>query len=140
MNQLKKVLKKYKEIILYLIFGILTTIVSLAIYYSLVYTVINPDNGFLLQSANIISWLGACLFAYITNRIFVFESKNTNKIKEATSFFSSRLITLLVDMAIMFIFVTLLHLNDKILKLISQVVVIILNYVFSKLFVFKEKK
>ena len=113
--------------------------VSLAIYYGLVYTIIDPQNGFLLQVANFVSWFGALIFAYVTNRKFVFQSHETNKVKEALSFAGARLVTLFMDMAIMFIGVTLLHGNDKIIKLISQVVVIVANYIFSKIFVFRKK-
>ena len=73
------------------------------------------------------------------NRIFVFESKEKNKIKEAGKFVSSRIITLLMDMAIMAIGVSVLKFNDKIMKLFSQVVITISNYIFSKLFVFTKK-
>ena len=79
-------------------------------------------------------------FAYVTNRRYVFNSKNKNKVKEISSFVSARIITLLLDMAIMGIGVSILHLNHSIIKIISQIVVIVLNYVFSKLFVFKEDK
>ncbi len=132
--------EKIKEIIRYLIVGVLTTIVSLGIYYGLVYTILNPENGTQLQIANIASWIGAVIFAYITNRRFVFKSQNQNRLKEATSFVSSRLLTLVMDMAIMFIGVTLLKQNDKIIKLISQVVITVANYIFSKLFVFNSNK
>ena len=77
-------------------------------------------------------------FAYITNRKFVFESTNKNKLGEATKFVTSRIATLLIDMFIMFLGVTLLKLNDGIIKIISQVIVIVANYVFSKIFVFKK--
>ena len=133
---LRGLYQKYREVIMYLIFGVLTTVVALAIYYGLVYTIIDPQNGFLLQIANFISWFGALIFAYVTNRKFVFQSHETNKVKEALSFAGARLVTLFMDMAIMFIGVTLLHGNDKIIKLISQVVVIVANYIFSKIFVF----
>ena len=109
-------------------------------YYIAVITVLNPNNAFELQLANIFSWICAVTFAYITNRKYVFKSKNENKLKEISSFVSSRVITLLMDMTIMFILVTLLHLNDKIAKLVVQVVVTIMNYIFSKLFVFKKGK
>lgn len=137
-RSMKSLLNKYREIIMYLIFGVLTTVVSLAVYYLLVYTVLNPDNALQLQMANIISWIAGVAFAYVTNRSMVFQSQNKDKLKEATSFVAARLVTLLMDMAIMFIGVTLLHGSDKILKLISQVIVIVSNYVFSKLFVFKK--
>jgi len=136
--------EKFLEIIRYLIVGVLTTVVSLVVYYGLSYTVLNPDNPLQLQIANVISWIFSVAFAYVTNRVFVFKSKNENHFKEITSFVGSRVVTLLMDMAIMFFGVTLFHINDKIVKLASQVIVIILNYVFSKLFVFrvasKDKK
>lgn len=137
-KKLKDQYNKYQEIIHYLIVGVCTTVVSLTTYYGLVLTVLNPNNGFQLQIANIISWLAAVLFSYITNRKFVFKSKNKNIIKEISDFFLSRIVTLLMDMAIMFLFVTVLHGNDKIAKLIVQVIVTISNYIFSKLFVFKK--
>ena len=142
MEKIKELFKKLftKEIIMYLIFGVLTTIVSLAVYYACVWTFLNPNNAVQLQIANIISWVAGVAFAYVTNRKFVFESKESNKIKEATKFVSSRVVTLLLDMAIMGLGVTVLHFNDKIMKIISQVVVIVANYVFSKIFVFKKKK
>ena len=84
-------------------------------------------------------WICAVTFAYFANRIFVFKSKNQKKFKEAVSFYGSRVATLLMDMGIMFVFVTLLHLNDKIMKLVVQVVVTAANYILSKLFVFKKK-
>lgn len=135
---IKGLFNKYREIIMYLIFGVLTTVVSLAVYYILVYTILNPNNPFELQVANIISWIAGVTFAYFTNRSMVFQSKNKNKLKEAGSFVLARVVTLIMDMLIMFVGVTLLHGNDKLLKLISQVIVIVSNYVFSKLFVFKK--
>ena len=136
---IKELYIKYKEIINYLIFGILTTIVSLLTYYLLVYTILNPNNPIELQIANIISWITCVTFAYITNRKYVFNSKDKNIIKEITKFYSSRLSTLFIDMLIMFIFVTRLNFNDKIIKIIVQIIIIILNYILSKLLVFKNK-
>ena len=132
--------KKYDEMINYLIVGGLTTVVSLGTYYFCVYTFLNPNNAFQLQIANIISWISCVTFAYFTNRIFVFKSKRTDKLKEAISFYGSRIATLLLEMGIMFVFVTILHFNDKIIKLVAQVVITILNYVLSKLLVFKKEK
>lgn len=137
----KKILSlyyKYEEIILYLIVGVLTTVVSLGTYYGSVLTFLNPDVPVQLQAANVLSWAAAVTFAYITNRIIVFKSKSTEWGKEAVSFYSSRIVTLLLDMLIMFVMVTLLHLNDKIAKLVVQVVVTVGNYILSKLFVFKQ--
>lgn len=140
MEKIIKMLKKYKEVISYLIFGVLTTVVSLAAYYLSVFTFLNPNNAFELQIANIISWIVGVCFAYFTNRKYVFESKEKNKLKEASKFVFARVVTLIMDMVIMWIGVTLLHRNDKIIKLISQVVIIVSNYVFSKIFVFKKKE
>lgn len=140
MQKIIELFNKYKEIIMYLIFGVLTTVVSLVTYYALTLTILNPEKAIQLQLANIISWIVSVAFAYVTNRKFVFESKSEDIVKEATSFVGGRVLTLLLDMAIMFIFVTFLHLNDKIFKIVSQVLVIVTNYVISKLFVFKENK
>lgn len=138
-TKIKKLYKKYEEIVNYLIVGVLTTVVSLALYYLLVFTILNPDNAIELQIANVLSWCGAVAFAFVTNRKYVFKSQNKNIKKEAVSFVSSRVLTLLMDMGIMFLSVTILKMNDKIAKLISQVVITIANYVFSKLFVFKKQ-
>lgn len=139
MKELKKVYLKYQEIINYLIFGALTTIVSLLTYYLLVLTILNPNNAIELQIANIISWITCVTFAYITNRKYVFNSKNKNIFKEIIKFYSSRLTTLFLDVIIMYIFVTKLEFNDKIIKIIVQILIIILNYILSKLLVFKKK-
>ena len=140
MSKIKELYQKYKEIINYLIFGVLTTVVSLVTYYICVYTILDPDNAVQLQIANVISWIISVAFAYITNRKFVFESKEKNKIKEASKYVTSRIATLIMDMAIMYVGVTALKFNDKIMKLISQVVVIVMNYILSKILVFKKEK
>lgn len=137
---IKNIYLKYKEIINYLIFGVLTTIVSLLTYYLLVFTILNPNNPIELQIANIISWITCVTFAYITNRIYVFNSKNKNIIKEIIKFYSSRLTTLFLDMLFMYIFVSKLNFNDKLIKIIIQILIIILNYILSKLLVFKAKE
>ena len=144
MQKIKELYLKYKEVINYLIFGVLTTIVSLAVKYLLLFTIFDASNAIELQVAVIISWIAACLFAYITNRIWVFESKSKEIIKEIVKFFAARLSTLGLEMLIMFIFVTALGLNSDIWvivwTLVSQVLVIIGNYILSKLIVFKNKK
>ena len=144
MQKIKEIYFKYKEVINYLIFGVLTTIVSLAVKYLLLFTIFDASNALELQVAVIISWIAACLFAYITNRIWVFESKSKKIIKEMITFFVARLSTLGLEMLIMFIFVTALGLNSDIWvivwTLVSQVLVIVGNYILSKLIVFKNKK
>ena len=133
LNKLLDLYKKYKEIINYLIFGGLTTVVSIATY-ALFAKVFHID--YLIS--NVLSWILAVLFAYITNKIFVFESKSKKNIKEITSFFFFRIVSLVMEMVILYIFVDMLHIDDLITKIIAQVIVIISNYVFSKVFVFKK--
>ena len=130
-------LKKINRIagILYLFFGALTTLVNI-ISYTILAKLIHID----YLVSNVIAWILSVLFAYVTNRKFVFESKEKNKFKELSKFVASRFTTLILDMLIMFVGVTCLNGNDKIIKLISQVLVIIGNYVFSKIFIFKKKK
>ena len=141
-NLIVDLYKKYKEIINYLIFGALTTVVSLVTKYILLFTILDATNAFELQLSIIISWILAVLFAYFTNRKFVFESKSSKKIKEFINFIVARLSTLVLEMAIMWFFVTLLKLNSDlyvvIFTIITQVAVVIGNYIFSKLFVFKK--
>lgn len=136
-NKIKKIYNKYEEIIKYIFIGGCTTIVSLGTYYLCVYTFLDPKIKLELQLANIISWVTCVTFAYFTNRSIVFKSKNINKLKEIVTFFESRLLTLIIDMSLMYIFVSLIGLNDKIMKIIVSIIVTILNYIFSKLFVFK---
>lgn len=138
MRNLKEQMQSYREIIAYLIVGVLTTVVSLGTYYALVITVLDPHSAIQLQAANIIAWIVAVAFAYVTNRIFVFKSHKKDWLKEAMTFYSSRLVTLLMDMVIMFGMVTLGGINDKIAKLVVQVVVTVGNYILSKVFVFRK--
>lgn len=135
---MKKLYESYKEIIHYLIVGCLTTVVSLSVYYGCVLTFLDPQHPLQLQAANIISWIAAVAFAYFTNRRFVFESQNNNILKEAAAFCGSRLASLLLDMACMFLMVTVAGISDKIAKLVVQVIVTVANYIFSKFLVFRK--
>lgn len=129
-------IRDFSEIISYLIFGCLTTVIGLAVYYVLVFTILDPQIAWQLQAANVISWIFAVLFAFFTNRTFVFKSKSKSISSEIIKFFSARIFSLILDMLIMFIFVSVFSFNDRIVKLISQAIVIISNYVMSKFFVF----
>ena len=132
-NKLFDLYKKYKEIINYLIFGGLTTLISIVTY-----AVFTKAFHIDYLIGNVLSWVIAVLFAYITNKLFVFESKSKKNIKEITSFFFFRIISLVMEMVILYIFVDMLHIDDLITKIIAQVIVIISNYIFSKVFVFKK--
>ena len=131
---------KNEELWNYLIVGFLTTIVSLVTYFICTETFLNSEVSVELQIANVISWVLAVAFAFVTNRIFVFKSKNKKVFKEMCSFISSRIFSLFLDMLSMFIMVSVLSWNDKIAKLIVQVIVTVVNYILSKLFVFKKGK
>lgn len=128
--------KKYKSVLLYIFFGGLTTIVSIGSFI-LFNTGLNVD----ALLANIFSWVCAVLFAYATNRVWVFASKakGTGVVKEMLSFFTGRLVTLGLEEVLILIFVTLLSFNSTLIKTLGQVVVLVLNYVISKLFVFRSK-
>ena len=133
-------LKKYREQITYLVVGGLTTLVSLATYFLCTKTFLTPEIPLQLQAANVISWICAVAFAYVTNRKYVFRSREENKALEAGKFVLSRVSTLLMEMAVMWLVVTVLGINDRIVKIAAQVIVIIANYVLSKLLVFRKKE
>ena len=129
-----------REAVMYLFIGGLTTVVGLGSYWLLTKTVLDPDSPLQLQAANCISWILAVAFAYVTNRIFVFRSKNERILAEAGKFCMSRLATLGLDMLFMFITVSLCGFNDKWMKLISTVLVTVANYILSKLLVFIKRE
>lgn len=131
-NSVKELYLKFKQPFLYLVFGVLTTAISIGSFALFTeWIVLDP------LVANVISWILAVLFAFVTNRRFVFESSG-NLLKEIFGFYLARIFTLLVEEAIIFVFVTLLLQNALIVKTAAQIVVIILNYVISKIFVFKK--
>ena len=135
--QIKELFKKYKGIINYLIFGVLTTLINVVIY-SLGYDVLGIPN--LVSTA--LAWVVAVAFAFVTNKLFVFESRSwrgTEALKEAVNFVACRLSTGAIELVFMFLFVDLLAFSGTVMKLVCNVIVIILNYVLSKLIVFKKK-
>lgn len=141
MNNIINLYKKYQEIINYLIVGVLTTVVSIVTYF-LFSLVLDIENNILFILANVLSWICAVIFAYVTNKKFVFNTTTSNKkeeIKVFSMFVSSRITTLLIELAFMFITVKVMLINDKIAKVVAQFIVIVLNYILSKLFVFKKK-
>ena len=140
MNKIIELYKRHKEIINYVIVGGLTTVVSMALFYGSTWTFLDGNNPIELQIANVISWVGAVLFSYIANRLFVFESKNPKIFKEITAFVSSRVVTLLLDMGTMFLLSSVLHINYNFSKIVAMVLVTVGNYVISKIFVFKKGK
>ncbi len=155
--------KKYREIIMYVIFGALTTLVSIVTYFAA--RMLFPNEGAVPEFLkwtyrltlgegdsstvlpNIISWIVSVTFAYITNRIWVFKSKvkGVGKIAlQALSFYAARLLTLFVDLIIMYLLVNLPAIENGLyefcVKVFSNIVVLVLNYVFSKVFIFRKSK
>lgn len=151
-------LKKYKEFILYVVFGVLTTVVNIAVYW-----LMHDESHFSNVASTIAAWILSVIFAYITNKLFVFESKSFAVkllLAEMGSFFLCRLLTGLMDLGIMYLFVDMdiSGLAGKALKIrvgslpefrisfamavkiASNVLVIILNYIASRLVIFKKNK
>ncbi len=138
MNRLKELYHKYHEIILYVWFGGWTTVVNY-VSYLLLADVVKIH----YLAATVIAWLLSVIFAYLTNRKWVFSSqaKGAKAVcVEAASFFGSRLFSGACDFGLMYLAVDVLHLNGDISKIVINVLVIVLNYLLSKLFVFRKKK
>ena len=129
--------EKLREVVSYLIFGVFTTVISVAVFH-----VCFDIAGVSSFVSNIISWIVSVAFAYVTNRFFVFSDRATGVkgvICEALRFFSSRIGTLIIETLIIVITVDLLGFQGIVMKTVATVFVVILNYVFSKLFVFRRK-
>lgn len=125
----------HKQIILYLIFGVCTTVINTVCYW-LLYDVLSWSN--LLST--VLAWLAAVIFAFITNKRYVFESKKSGiheQLTEFASFFSCRILTGILDVIIMAVAVDMLKWNGLVWKLISNIIVTVLNYIASKFLIFK---
>lgn len=134
---IKGLIKKYKELLLYIIFGVCTTAVDFGISFVLYHTGMN------VHASDVIAWCAAVIFAYVTNKIFVFGSKDASPATvawEFIAFASSRVLTLILQEATVFLFYDKLMLNKYAVKIIASVIVVVLNYVFSKLIVFRGSK
>ena len=136
-QKLRSLVEKYWDIVSYLVFGVLTTVVNYVIYL--------PIYNFCGVSAavsNVIAWVGAVAFAFLTNKPFVFQSHDWSEktvIPELTKFISCRLASGILETLILLLTVDCLHWNGNVWKLVTQVLVIIINYVGSKLLVFRKK-
>lgn len=133
MNQL---IEKNRDVIPYVVFGILTTLVNIGSYWIMAHPM-----GLPVMASTVIAWILSVLFAYLTNRKWVFHSEAvTTKevIHEMIMFFAARVATGVIDWASMFIFVDLMKMNDVVIKTLANVVVIILNYVASKFLIFRH--
>lgn len=136
MDKCIKLYKKYKEVFLYLVFGVLTTVINIIAFW-LSNDLLNIE----YKISNIIAWVLAVIFAFITNKTLVFQSKNRNKeeiTREAITFLVARLFSLVVDMVIMILMIDIININSIVSKIISNVVVIVINYIFSKFIIFRK--
>lgn len=127
-------LEKLREVSAYLIFGVLTTLVNIISFY-IFNNLLNID--YLI--ANIISWFLSIIFAYITNKNYVFKNHKENNFKTFILFISSRLTTLLLDMLFMILLIEKIQISEINSKIIVQIMVVIINYLLSKLIVFKDR-
>ena len=151
MKKIKNLILKYKELILYLIFGVLTTFVSIFSFW--LFGLFIPDRLYLIT--NVISWVIAVIFAFVTNKLFVFESKKWGKAElssEVPKFLGARVFSLIIEELGLILFIDLLGFKELgwtvlgfnvtgelIAKTIMAIVVIVLNYFFSKFMIFKKK-
>lgn len=137
MKSLTEISRNYilnRQIILYLIFGILTTLVNILTYILFVYLI---EISYLF--GNILAWFVSVVFAYITNRILVFESKNSQIILEFTFFVGGRVFSGFLDTLLLYIFIALLSLDDLFSKIVIGIIVVIVNYILSRDIVFKSR-
>ncbi len=125
-------MKKSKEAILYLIFGGLTTLVNIVSFW------VFEKVGLSTAVSTVFAWILSVLFAFFTNKNYVFESKGGNVLKEVLSFFGCRTFTGVLDLGIMVLFVDIFSFPSLLIKIISNVLVIVLNYIFSKFLIFKK--
>lgn len=137
-KKVSKLLSQYKSLIAYGFFGVCTTIVNV-----IAYALCTKKLTLSTVPATVLAWIGAVFFAYVTNRKWVFESEEKSSkgiFREIIYFFGCRLLTGLLDIGFMYFFVDLLRQNDMVIKIVSNIFVIIINYVASKLLIFKRRE
>lgn len=135
--KVKELFVKHKVMLPYIFFGVCTTLVNIGIYWIAAHLC---EIG--IRASTVVAWIAAVLFAYFTNRRWVFQSEAEGykeKIAECISFFLCRLATGVVDWCCMYIFVECLLWNDMLVKIGANILVIILNYIASKVLIFKRR-
>ena len=136
LKKLADLYRKHIEGMRYLVFGALSTVINI-----FVFAICAKGLNFSTTLSNVIAWIVAVLFAYITNKLYVFDSK-TSRLKELgkeiISFFSARIATLVIETVFLWIVIDKLGFNEILMKIVSNIIVIILNYIFSKVFIFKK--
>lgn len=139
MKKIWALYKKYEELVNYLVVGVMTTVISWTAY-AICKLIMNVDNAIIMQIAVFLRWFAGLVFSYFMSRKFVFKSKNPKILKEAIDFTTSRIVTLFLDMFVMWLLPTVFKVDDWISTFISAVLVVIMNYIFSKFIVFNKKK
>lgn len=135
-QKIRILLEKYRELISYLFFGVLTTAVNFIVYLP-VYNIL----GLSASVSNMIAWVVAVVFAYFVNKIYVFRSLDWSRktvVPELTKFVAARVLSGVLETGILLVTVDILGWNGNIWKFVTQVLVVISNYVFSKLIVFRK--
>lgn len=133
---MKQLLMKYRDIIMYGFFGVLTTLVNI-ITYHISYNTFGISN----VGSTIVAWIVAVSFAFLTNKTLVFESRSWNRetvLAEIWKFYGCRIGTGIIEVGMMYLFVDMMRMNGTVMKTITNMIVIVLNYVFSKIFIFKK--
>ena len=137
-DKLRNLLKKHWDLVLYLVFGVLTTLVNYLVYLPLWLWV-----GLPASVCNVISWVAAVAFAFVTNKPFVFKSHDWSAsvvLPELGKFIGARVFSGVVETLIILLTVDIMGLSGVVMKLLTSAIVIVLNYITSKLFVFRKKK
>ena len=135
---IRKLIERYRDLILYVLFGAFTTLVNTAVYWLCAHPL-----GLPVVPSSVIAWFMAVLFAYLTNRKMVFHSEAVTRAeiaREIVSFFLCRLATGVLDWVLMYVFADRLRLNDLAVKIAVNILAILLNYIASKLLIFRRKK
>ena len=130
--------KKHQEAIAYIFFGVLTTAINYIVYFFCLVAL-----SMHYAYSNFIAWLLAVIFAFITNKIYVFQSRNFDILttfKEALKFTTARILSVIIETALLWIFIDLLFFDSRIIKIFTNIVVVVLNYLFSKYFIFNSKQ
>lgn len=136
MTKIKQLWQQYASVISYLVFGVLTTVVNIGVF-----DVLDTYAHWNYQVATVLAWFISVLFAYITNKLWVFDSKTTTSqalMTELGSFFFFRILSLFMDMAMMWLGISILHASPLLTKVVDNVVIVVVNYLFSRVFIFKR--
>lgn len=137
MQKIIDLLKKYKELIQYGFWGVMTTLVNYIVYFGCTKLV---EVDYLIS--NVIAWCVAVIFAFVVNKVFVFRSKSWSGkalLWEFGSFVSARVLSGVMETGLLWLFVEQLHFSDSVIKIVAGVLVVIINYFFSKLIIFRKK-